>query len=265
MSTASIRQFGVFFDRYYWQTAVLIAKNGLGRLYRNSFLGMLWTLFQPLTMVMVYATIMPMIIRSPASNYTLYVLVSLPVWNFFSTSIIGSSYSILANGETLKRCIVSSSLFPIADVLRNSYTFAVSFLTMYAVAVLLRIASPDLIILLVPLYFIPVLMIIGSAAIAIAFIAPYIRDVGELASMSMMVLFWMTPIVYQVSMLPPQARFLMDFNPFYIMIAPMQMLVYGHTLPGMDATIRLLALAVISVLTGFAVFRICRRNYVYYL
>src|SRR5579859_6415892 len=105
MNHSSLRQFKVFLNPYYWQTAVLIAKNGLARLYRNSFLGILWTLFQPLTMVLVYATVMPMIMRSPTSNYTLYVIVSFPVWGFFSACIIGSSQSILCNGETLKRCI----------------------------------------------------------------------------------------------------------------------------------------------------------------
>ncbi len=264
-TTTTLRQFGVFFDPYYWQTAVLIAKNGLARMYRNSFLGMLWTLFQPLTMVLVYATIMPMIIRSPTSNYTLYVIVSFPVWGFFSAAIIGSSQSILSNGETLKRCIVSSSVFPVADVLRNAYTFFISFTTIYFVSMLLGIASFNKVVLLVPLYFIPILIIVGSVAIAVAFIAPYIRDIGDLANVSMTMLFWLTPVVYQISMLPPRAQVLMRFNPFFIMIHPIQMLAYEHTLPGMSEMKYLFALTVIAISFGFGIYRVCRRNYVYYL
>jgi len=265
MNQGMIRQFGIFLNPYYWQTAVLIAKNGLARMYRNSFLGILWTLFQPLTMVLVYATVMPMIMRSPTSNYTLYVIVSFPVWGFFSASIIGSSQSILCNGETLKRCIVSSSVFPIADVLRNAYTFFVSFTTIYIAAMCIGIAHFDILIFLVPFYFIPILIIIGSIAIAIAFIAPYIRDIGELASISMTMLFWFTPVVYQVQMLPPVAQSFMHFNPFFIMIRPIQMLAYGHMLPGITETLHLIVLAGIAVILGFSIYRICRRNYVYYL
>lgn len=265
MSTVTIRQFGIFFDRYYWQTAVLIAKNGLARLYRNSFLGILWMLFQPLTMVLVYSIIMPMIIKSPSTNYTLYILVSLPIWTFFSGSIIGASNSILANGETLKRCIVSSSVFPIADILRTTYTLLISFTTMYVMALLLGLAHFSFMLLLIPVYFIPVFIIISSMSTAIAFIAPYIRDVGEFASMSMTVMFWMTPIIYQISMLPPKAQMLMRFNPFFIMINPIQMLAYSHLLPGINETLSLLVLTIISVIIGFAIFRLCRRNYVYYL
>src|ERR1700733_10178194 len=101
MSTTSLKHFGVFFDRYYWQTAVLIAKNSLGRQYRNSFLGMLWTLFQPLTMVFIYTLVMPLIMKVRMGNYQLYMVVSLPTWGFFSMSLITASQSILANGETL--------------------------------------------------------------------------------------------------------------------------------------------------------------------
>lgn len=252
-------------DIYYWQTAVLIAKNGLARLYRNSFLGILWTLLQPLTMVMVYATIMPLIMRSTTPNYTLYVVVSLPLWGFFSVSIVGSSQSILANSETLKRCMISSSVFPIADVLRNTYTFFVSFITIYVVAMLLGIADFSATILLIPFYFIPILIIIGAAAIANAFIAPYIRDIGDVANIGMTVLFWMTPVVYQISMLPAHIQTLMRFNPFFIMLHPIQMLAYEHTVPGVSETLHLIALAVIAVVLGFIIFRACRRNYVYYL
>lgn len=265
MSTVALRQFGIFFDKYYWKTAVLIAQNGLARMYRNSFLGMLWTIFQPLTMVLVYSTVMPLIMRTPTSNYTLFVIVSLPVWNFFSGCIIGSGSSILSNGETLKRCIVSSSVFPIADVLRTSYTFFISFTTMYVASMLFGIGSFSPTILMIPLYFIPIFIIIGSTAVALAFIAPYIRDVGEIASISMTVLFWFTPVVYPISTLPPKAQFFMQFNPFYIMLHPIQDLGHAHILPSFAETWHLVTLAVIAVGIGFSIFRICRRNYVYYL
>jgi lipopolysaccharide transport system permease protein len=260
----TLRQFGIFLDPYYWQTAVLIAKNGLARQYRNSFLGMLWTLLQPLTMVIIYATIMPLIMRSSAHDYALYIIVSLPVWGFFSSSFIAASTSILGNGEILKRCMISSTVFPIADVLRCTYTFFISFLTMYTVAIILFSAFNPLIFLL-PLYFIPVLMIVGAVAIAIAFIAPYIRDVGEMIVVSMNMLVWATPVIYQITILPKWAQTLMHWNPFYIMLHPIQMIAYEHQLPGFYDVLHLLGLTVVAILLGTTIFRMCRRNYVYYL
>jgi ABC-type polysaccharide/polyol phosphate export permease len=81
----------------------------------------------------------------------------------------------------------------------------------------------------------------------------------------MNVMMWMTPVVYQVTMLPTWAQHLMRFNPFFIMLHPIQMVAYEHVMPGMHDIMPLLALTFISVFIGFGVFKVCRRNYVYYL
>lgn len=266
MSTATLRQFGVFFNPYYWQTAILIARNGLARQYRNSYLGKLWAMLQPFTMAMVYTIIMPMIMKlSSVSNYALYIIISLPLWSFFSGVMIASSNSILANGETLKRCMISSTVFPVADVLRGTYMLAFSFCTMYAVALMLGYTSITWHMLLMPVFFLPVLIIMLSVCIAIAFIAPYIRDIGELVVMGMTISFWLTPIVYTPAVLPPSAMEIMLWNPFFIMIHPLQMLAYEHIIPDIASILRLLALMCVAIVVGFSIFRVCRRNYVYYL
>ena len=252
------------FDRYYWQTALLIARNGLARQYRNSFFGMLWTLFQPLTQVFIYTLIMPLILKLQMPAYPLYMAISIPMWGFFSGSLFGASNSIVANGETLKRCMISTTLFPVADVLRQGYTFCISFLCMYTVAWLFY-GKATLCVLLVPLFFIPVLMTIGALAIAIAFIAPYLRDIGDLILVCMNMLFWLTPVVYSVDNLPPFAQSLMHFNPFYILIHPIHELAYYGNLPQSGDVLRLLLLTAISIAIGLGVYKACRRNYVYYL
>jgi lipopolysaccharide transport system permease protein len=78
-------------------------------------------------------------------------------------------------------------------------------------------------------------------------------------------LFWVTPVVYSIDILPLWAQQLMYWNPFYIMIHPIQMVAYEHKLPTTHEILPLLALTVVSILVGFSIFRICRRNYVYYL
>jgi lipopolysaccharide transport system permease protein len=266
MHSIRLRQFGVFFNAYYWQTAVLIARNGLARQYRNSFLGMFWTLLQPLTMVMVYSTIMPMIMRrTGGDNYTLHIVITLPLWAFFSSTLILASQSILSNGETLKRCMISSTVFPVADVLKNTYTLCISFSTMYLVAVLFGKTTLSPVLLLLPLAFLPVLVIMQAVCIGVAFIAPYVRDVGDLIIMAMTIIFWLTPIVYLPATLPPEAMEWMQWNPFYIMMHPMMTIAYDHAIPEAMSIVKLLLLMLVALAAGFSIFRLCRRNYVYYL
>lgn len=266
MSAVSLRSFGVFFNRYYWQTVVLVARNGLARQYRNSFLGMLWMLLQPMTMVLVYSTIMPLILRqSSTQNYALYIIVALPIWNFFSMTLIHSAQSILVNGEVLKRCIISSTVFPVADVLRNAYSFFVAFFTMQVLALVFGVAKLNPYLLLMPIYFLPVLITICAVAVSIAFIAPFIRDIGEFVILSMTIIFWLTPIIYGPASLPPEYMRIMEWNPFYIMMHPLQMLAYDQMIPDAASVLRLLGLMLVAIIAGFGIFRACRRNYVYYL
>jgi lipopolysaccharide transport system permease protein len=116
-----------------------------------------------------------------------------------------------------------------------------------------------------PIFFIPVLMCIGSLAIAVAFVAPYVRDIGDFIQVCMNVLYWLTPVVYQASILPEWVQRAERFNPFYILMHPIHMVAYEHTLPGIDDIARLFVLTVLCIFVGFSIFRICRRNYVYYL
>ncbi len=259
-----VAQFRRLQDQYYWRTALLIAKNQLSKQYRNSFLGILWTLIQPITMIVVYSVVMPLIMRFPQEDYILFIVSSLPLWTFIATSLVGSSGSILTQAETLKRCMLSSTIFPVADVLKHTYTYLVSFTVMYTVVAAFFVGFHPYV-LLIPLYLIPVLVIVMSAAIAIAFLAPYVRDIGEAIQVSMNVLVWFTPVLYPITVLPGAMQAIMQWNPFYIMIHPVQMLAYEHALPSMGDTLKLLVLAGFAVAAGYSIYRACRRNYVYYL
>jgi len=117
----------------------------------------------------------------------------------------------------------------------------------------------------VPLFFIPILMTIGALSIAIAFIAPYVRDIGEFVHVSMNMLFWLTPVLYLSDILPAWAQHVVQWNPFFIMLHPIQMLAYANVMPGAADIMKLFALTLVSITIGFSVYRICRRNYVYYL
>jgi lipopolysaccharide transport system permease protein len=108
-------------------------------------------------------------------------------------------------------------------------------------------------------------MILGALSIAIAFVAPYVRDIGDFVLVCLNMLFWLTPVVYSIDILPLWAQRLMHWNPFYIMIHPIQMVAYEHKLPTTHEILPLLALTLVAILAGFSIFRVCRRNYVYYL
>ena len=123
-------------DKYYLLTAFIIASNSITRQYRDSFLGVLWTVIQPSMQVIVYAVVFSTIMRFPVENYLVYLISGVLLWGFISSSLISSANSLIVQHDIIKRCMISKTVFPIAEVLRSLYTYVVSFLVMYILILL---------------------------------------------------------------------------------------------------------------------------------
>jgi ABC-type polysaccharide/polyol phosphate export permease len=259
-----IPEFRRITDRYFWLTAYIIARNSVVREYQNSFLGVVWTVILPLIQVIIFAIIMPLIMAKSVVNYPLFLVASFPLWAFISGSLVQSCTSIIGQGETIKRCMVSSVIFPISDIMRQFYTYMISFLTMYVFCLFFYRAF-DPVIFWFPLLLPPIIISVMSVSIAISYLAPYIRDVGYLMHMVVNIMFWFTPVVYPLQSVPEKYHWLFWFNPFFILMHPVQQLVMEHKLPDAQDMMGLAIVTSACVFFSFILYRTCRRNYVYYL
>ncbi len=251
-------------DRYFWLTAFIIAKNAVLRDYQNSYLGVLWTVILPLIQVIIFAIILPLIMAHSVENYPLFLVVSFPLWAFISCSLVQACNSIINQAETIKRCMVSSVVFPIADIMKQFYTYMVSFVTMYIFCLFLY-GGFDSVVFWLPLLLVPVVVSVMAFSIGVAYLAPYVRDVGYMMNMLVTLMFWFTPVVYPLQAVPEKFHWLYWLNPFYILMHPIQQLVFDHTLPSMVDILALCVVTGICVVGSFFLYRACRRNYVYYL
>jgi lipopolysaccharide transport system permease protein len=252
-------------DKYYFLTIILIAQNTLSRQYRDSVLGILWTLIQPMTQVVIYSLIMPHIMRFPVENYVTFLITSIFTWNFISQTLTITPNSLINNAEVIKRCIISKTIFPLSDVSRLFYNYIISFMCMYVLLLLLSITKFDPVVLLLPLYLVPIFIILAAASIALAFSAPYLKDLNEIMTVLVSVAFWLTPIVYPITIIPERLRYLFELNPFYIMIKPISMIAHQHAIPSFQDVLSLVLVAVLSCMLSYMVYRGRRKNFVFYL
>ncbi|HUP22817.1 MAG TPA: ABC transporter permease, partial [Thermoanaerobaculia bacterium] len=84
--------------------------------YRRSTLGFLWTMLQPLLMMLVLSIVFSAIFRFDVENYAVYALSGILFWNFFSQSITSSMNSLRGNAPLLTKLPVPRMLFPLATV-----------------------------------------------------------------------------------------------------------------------------------------------------
>lgn len=259
-----LHKFRVMLSKYYLLSCYLIAKNQITRVYRNSFLGTIWTLVQPTVQILVYGYVFSIITRFPIANYAIYLVTSIILWNFINLSLTTATTSLLWNADTIKRCLISKTIFPIANSLKCFYNFIISFAILY-VLVSIFYQEFSFTILLVPVYLIFILTIIFSTSIALAFATPYIRDIAEFLTIGLNFAFWLTPIVYPIEAMSEKWQFVQNFNPFYIMLRPFLEIVYHQHIPSYFSIISLLTLTIISVIVSYSIYKICRKNFIFYL
>jgi ABC-type polysaccharide/polyol phosphate export permease len=251
-------------DRYFWLTAFIIARNSITREYQSSFLGVVWTVILPLIQVVIYALIMPLIMARKVDDYVLYLIASFPLWAFISASLVQSCNSIINQAETIKRCVVSSVVFPIADIMKQFHTYAVSFFTMYLFCILF-VVEFDAIVFWLPIVLLPLFITMLATSIAIAYAAPYVRDIGFAVHMLVTITFWLTPVIYPLDAVPEQYHWLFWLNPFFVLMHPVQQLLFAHSLPTTMEMLAACGVMVAAILFSLFLYRLCRRNYVYYL
>lgn len=254
----------IFFSKYYYLTILIIARNYITRKYQDSYLGTLWTLIAPATQITIYALVMPKIMKFPSEAYVPFLISSVLFWAFLSNTIVASAASITSNAATITRCLVSKTIFPLAELAQHLYSFFIAVAIGYTFSCF-AYGTFNIKVFLLPLYMIPVLMALIPVLIALAFITVYIKDFKELIAILMNFAFWATPIIYPIEIFPEDKRFIFYFNPFYLMIKPISGLLFKGDIPSYMDMLRLGILIIVSGAVSYAIYRKLRRNFIFYL
>ncbi len=253
-------------DIFYWRSAIVIAKAQVSAQYKDSLLGALWSVIQPVIQMCVYALVFKYFMKLNTPNYLLYIISTMPVWNLINQSLMMCANSILTNADVITRCTVSKTLFPISTIFRASYTYFIYFISVYLVAIIVFDQTLHYTVLLVPFYIILIILIIIPTGIAISFVSAYIRDTNEILTVLLQSVVWLTPVMYPISIMPEKIQFLCkNFNPFCIMITPFTKLIHQGVMPDFYDNLRLFAVLGVSSIIGIVFYKLCRRNFVYYL
>lgn len=181
--------------------------------YRGSVLGFLWSLVNPLVMIAVYSLAFRYILRNATEGFVFLVLIGILAWTFFSNAAMMSTGAIADSGALLKSVFFPRAILPIATVLFNFSQYllmAVVFLPVMMIAFRVPLSAP---LLAYPVFLaLQVIFTIGVALI-LATGTTFFRDVRHLLEVALAVLFWTTPIVYELSQVPPRFRLALLASP----------------------------------------------------
>jgi homopolymeric O-antigen transport system permease protein len=197
--------------------------------YRGSVLGFLWSLVNPLVMIAVYSLAFRYILHNGTEGFVFLVLIGILAWTFFANSAMMSTGAIADSGALLKSVFFPRAILPIATVLFNLSQYllmAVVFLPVMLIAFRVRPTAP---MLAYPLFLALQVIFTVGVALILATGTAFFRDVRHLLEVGLAVLFWTTPIVYELSQVPERFRLPLLASPVasYV-VAYKDILFYGR-------------------------------------
>ncbi|MFR3807120.1 MAG: ABC transporter permease [Enterocloster bolteae] len=232
--------------------------------YRRSFLGYIWSILNPLLMMILQTIIFSFMFRNNIPNYPLYLICGNTLFTFFNESSNMGLTSIISNAALIKKVYIPKFIFPLSRVASSFVTM--SFSMVAVLIVMLFTGAPlhwTIVLFWVPLVF--QLMFCCGMALLLSALTVYFRDMQHL--FSVMTLGWMyaTPIFYPLEQLPTNVQFLMKFNPMYHYINMFRNLVMYGNIPGPNTWIACIVAGLVMLIVGLLAFRKLQRNFILYI
>lgn len=228
--------------------------------YRNSLLGAAWTVLNPLAMIIVYTVIFSQIMRAKLpgvdSNlgYGIYLCAGIIAWGLF-TEIVGRAQNVfLEHANLLKKLSFPRLCLPITVVATAVLNFSIIF-ALFTAFLIITGHFPGLPFFgLVPVVLIQIAFAIGLGMV-LGVLNVFFRDVGQFFGVVLQFWFWLTPIVYPVTILPESMQPLMAYNPMTGLMAAYQTILARGEWPAWMSLWPITLLTILLCIWGIRLFR----------
>lgn len=237
--------------------------------YRQTVLGVIWVVAQPLLAAGIFSIIFGKIAKMPTDNVPpfLFVFAGMLGWNLFSSTLLKASNSLLANSGLVSKVFFPRLLLPISTTLSSLIDFGVA-LMMMAVLMVIYHVTPGVALILLPLWLFLLLMIaIGISFITSALTVSY-RDVGYILPVFVNLLMYASPVAYSLSgalkrLNLGNGRFDIFFalNPLSGLLEAMRWSLLNTTPPNPGYLIYSAVFAVVSFVGGAFIFKRMERRF----
>ena len=251
----------IYFFREYLKQSVA---RDLRKRYKRSFLGYLWSMLNPLFMMLILAIVFSNIMRVEMKDYAIYVLTGMTFWSFFNATCIGSLGSIRANAPILAQLPVPKYLFSISTAFSNLVDFFLAIVPLLFIILVLQFTLPFSILLL-PVILLPIFMFTLGVAFILAVLNVFFEDTQHLTTVALQALYFLSPILYPAELLPEWVRGWIVLNPLFHLVEMMQAIFYHGQAPDWNQYAISCLVGFVTLLIGLWAFKVADKKFVYYI
>ena len=242
---------------------ILVAKE-LKLRYRRSVLGFAWTMLNPLLTMVILSVVFSRVMRVQVEHFPVFVLTALLPWNFFAQSVTGGALSIVHNESLLKNVRVPRAIFPLALVTSHLVNLLLALVPLLLVMAWQGVPLRPAVVLL-PWALVTLWAFTAGVTLALAAWTVFFRDLGQIVEVALPAVFYLTPVIYPLSLLPDQYRTAFLFNPLMYQVLPFRQMFYEGAFPAALFLATSTSLAAASFFVGLAIFRRREHLFLHYL
>lgn len=182
--------------------------------YKQTMLGVLWILLQPLVSTTIFSVLFGLLLQVPTGDvpYPVFALAGLLPWNYFSSALTRSSTSVVGSAHLITKVYFPRLIIPISGVLSGLADLLVSFIVLIGMMLAFGIAPTARMAVLPLLILLAMLTALGFGLWLAALNVRY-RDINYLLPFLVQVWMYLTPVVYGSGLIPGEYHFLLSLNP----------------------------------------------------
>ena len=207
-----------------------LVKKGIRLKYRRSYLGIVWSLLEPLLTTAVLTIVFGTLFANKDPKFPVYILSGRLIYSFFSQGTTSALKSIRANSSLIKKVYVPKLLYPLSCILFNYIIFLISLIVMGLLCVIFKVTPTwHIVEALIPLF--NLLLITTGCGLILSTVGVFFRDMEYLWTVLLMLVMYASAIFYKPErLLNSGYRFILELNPLYCVISDFrQCVIYGKS------------------------------------
>ena len=235
--------------------------------YRGSFMGILWSFFNPVFMLIVYTFVFSVVFKArwngggdSKTEFALVLFAGLIVFNLFSECINRAPGLILSNVNYVKKVVFPLEILPFVAIGSALFHTLIS-IAVWLIAYLIVFGLPHITVLFLPLIILPLLLLIVGLTWGLTSLGVYLRDVSQFIGIATTVLMFLSPIFYSISAIPEKYRSLILLNPLTIIIEQVRNVLIWGKVPNLTILAIYFLVAALIAWLGFTWFQKTRKGF----
>lgn len=186
----------------------LLVRREIKARYKDSSLGLLWSLVRPLAQLLIYYFAIGQILGVARNipSFAIFVFVGLTVWGLFTEIVSSGTSSIINNSGLVKKVYLPREIFPLGSIGGALFNFSIQFVILIGATIIGGQIPMTADLLYAPLSFATIVVFAASFAILLSAVNVYLRDIQHFVEVALLILFWASPIVYSFSFVHDQLQ-----------------------------------------------------------